>query len=281
MAEFGRALAREGVGAVLLIPGSPPAETEVFCDRLARWLEQGLHGATQTAVPVHLVEWSGETHDLGCTDGAVRLIDALLGLEDSSGRRVLLLAAGQAANLLALACWLIAAGPEAAERLFRATSIYYRWPVLGCVDIPLWERVRRGLQRSLPLENRLLDMVLWGPDARYPWRLDSRMRILHFVQRTPPQEIEKPQQPHCAAWRARIADRRLRRLFESDEFHRQAFGRPATMFEDRMITLPLTQALPPAPGHLDGSLRERQQWLVAQLDEVVRRFYSAQQLKAA
>lgn len=276
MAELGRALAHEGVGAVLLIPNTHPAETEVFCDRLARWLEQSLEGAAQAAVPVHLVEWSGETHDLGYTDGAVRLIDALLGLEDSPGRRVLLLAAGQAANLLAVACWLMAGGPDLAERLFRATRIYYRWPVLGCVDIPLWERVRRGLRRSLPLENRLLDMAFWGPDTRYPWHLDSRMRLLQFVHPAGPGGIETPQQPHHAAWRARIADRQLRRLFESYEFHRQAKAGSATAFESRIVSV-----RPPGPELIDGSLRERQQWLVAQLDEVVRRFYSAQQLRAA
>ncbi len=282
MAELRQALAEQGVAALLLIPGSHPAESELFCDRLARWLEQALSAPGRAAVPVHLVEWSGEAHDLGCSDAAVRLVDALLALEPAPRQRVLLWGVGDAANILALASWLIAAGPEPAARLFQAARIYYRWPVLGCVDVPMWERVRCGLQRSQALEGVMLDMVLWGPGARYPWRLDSRMRLMHFVH-PGSADGERPRPPDRAAWRARLADRRLRRLFESREFSIESPARPATIFESRIATVSPGQATAPdvAAGLADRTLAARQQWIAAQAEEVVRRFYGTRKLKVA
>lgn len=283
MAELGHALADQCVAAVLLIPGSHPAETDVFCDRLARWLEQALSGTGRSAVVVHLVEWSGEAHDLGCTDAAVRLVDALLALEPAARQRVLLWGMGDAAHALALASWLIAAGAQTAARVFDAARIYYRWPVLGCVDVPMWERVRCGLQDSQALAGVRIDMVLWGPGARYPWRLDSRMRLLHFVHPASAGCSQRPRPPERAAWRARLADRRLRRLFESPEFHSEGPPGPATIFESRIASVSLNAATTSAPlaSFADRSLPARQQWIVAQAEEVVRRLYGTRLVKVA
>lgn len=283
MANLGRTLAEQGVAAILLIPGSHPSESDLFCDRLARWLEQALHAPGRSAVPVHLVEWSGEAHHLGCTDGAVRLVDALLALELAPRQRVLLWGVGDAAHIFALASWLIAARSETAARVFQAARIYYRWPVFGCVDVPMWERVRRGLEDAHALASVLVDMVLWGPGARYPWRLDSRMRLLHFVHPASPDWNERPRPPERVAWRARLADRRLRRLFESRAFHTEEPAGPATIFESRIATVPPNVAAPSAAltGFADATFSGRRHWIVAQAAEVVRRFYGTRQLKVA
>jgi len=285
LAELAHALSEHGLAALLLIPGSHPGETDPFCDRLARWLETGLHTGGGLLIPVHLVEWSGEGHDLGCADGAVRLLDALLALEKKAPQRVLLLGLSQAAHVLALASCLIAAGPETVTKVFQAARVYYRWPLLGCVDIPMWERVRRRLERSPALADCLLDIVVWGPVARYSWRLDSRMRLLHFVQPATAECVEPPRPPERAAWRARLADRRLRLLFNSSQFRSQfgaeSMGWPAAVLESPVVTVRQGEHATPGPDLQNWSLSERQQWTLALVEEVVRRFYAGRQLKVA
>lgn len=285
LAELACALSEQGVAALLLVPGSQPGETDLFCDRVAHWLEHGLCVAGQAPIAVHLVEWAGEAHDLGCADGAVRLLDALLALQPHPGKRILLLGVGQAAHVLALACWLIAANSEAAAQVFQAASVYYRWPLLRCVDIPLWERVRRALERPPALADSLLDLVLWGPGARYPWRLDNRMRLLHFVPPTAADWAERPRPPDRVAWRARLADRQLRRLFESgglmSPFSDLSPARPATVCQSEITTVHQAELAPPAPGIQDRTLPRRQQWTLALAEEVVRQFYPTRQLRVA
>ena len=72
---------------------------------------------------------------------------------------------------------LLGSNREAIEGFFEATRIYYRWPLLGCVDIPVWHvppiALRPERHPAVPL-----DLVTFGTPIRYGWESDGYAAIV-------------------------------------------------------------------------------------------------------
>ena len=114
-----------------------------FTPAYAREFERSLGAGGGPRIAVRLVEWSDENNHLGRADAAVRLVAPLAGRPGRtspvacwSGRM------GTPATSLALATHLLSGNRADVEAFFPAAEIYYRWPLLGWIDIPLWRRVR-------------------------------------------------------------------------------------------------------------------------------------------
>ena len=147
-------------------------------------------------------------------------------------------------------CWrlvthLLARDREAADAFFAAAEVYYRWPLLGWIDIPLWHGCGRCWTNARPrLANVSLDVVTFGTPVLYGWNHAGYRRLLHFVYHRPvaglpvyqapfPPEPDRVlraadgdyvQQlgiagtdvpPSLFAWRARLADKRLGRVLQA------------------------------------------------------------------
>lgn len=350
MQKVGASLRAAGVGAVYLVqgplvladvlgtlgrmarafPAARPALKQVigrtmsqrdaalghYTEAFARSFEAALEVPQSPRIPVRLFEWSGENHHLGRADGAVRLIDTLARLESDSPRRVLLWGHGHAGNLFALMTNLLAGDRESVERFFDAAAIYYRWPGVGCVDVPLWQRVREFLTRRERLPNDvLLDVVTFGTPVRYGWDSGGYARLLHFINHWPveglpeyrapfPLDVEKVisaaegdylQQlgiagtdvsPGVFAWRARLADRGLKRMLEANLRQRSLAQRleAGAIVPDEGTTLLVDYDLPEGSitEHLAGhAVYTSKEWLLFHAEEVARRFYEADVRKAA
>jgi hypothetical protein len=287
-----------------------------YTGRYARCFESAINPPGERRIPVWLFHWSSENTHIGRADGAVRLIDELLSLGIEPGQRVLLWGHSHAGNVFALMTNLLAGDREAAEDFFRATEIYYRWPVVGCVDIPVWNRVREALaaDRS-PLAGAALDMVTFGTPIRYGWDSAGYGRLLHFIHRRPargvppyrapfPVDLRKllhategdyVQQlgiagtdvtPSVFAWRARLADQRLERLLHPDtpaDDPQQRF-QAGSIVPDEGTTLLVDYG--PAEGgiaeHFAGhAVYTRPEWMLFHAEEVVRRLYGDDAGRAA
>jgi len=281
-----------------------------FTRDYARCLENSLHQEGERPIPVRLFHWSSENHHIGRSDGAVRLIDELASLDVPPGRRILLWGHSHAGNVFALMTNLLAGDRQAVDRFFGAAKIYYRWPVFGCVDIPVWKRVHELLTgpRS-PLAGVGLDMVTFGTPIRYGWASGGYARLLHFIHHRPREglpEYRAPfppkfhdvikaadgdyvQQlgiagtnvmPSVFAWRAWMADHRLRLLLQDDlpETNRRERFQAGAIVPDAGTAL-LVDYGPPdgsVARHLAGhAVYTRKKWLLFHAEEVARRFYEA------
>jgi hypothetical protein len=279
-----------------------------YSPSFARVFQSSINAAAEPSIPVRVFEWSSENHHLGRADGAVRLIDELASLELQPGQRVLLWGHSHAGNVFALTSNLLAGSREAVEHFFRATEIYWRWPLLGCVDIPVWNRVRRlllsGKQKP---DGRALDFVTFGTPVRYGWNADGMGNLLHFINhrtsegcpeyRAPfPPKLQRVlaaadgdyvQQlgiagtdllPSWLSWRAWMAHQRLNRLFEETD---EGMGplerfRAGTIVPDAGTTLLVDYGLPHGniTRHLAGhAVYTRKKWMLFHADETRRRFY--------
>ena len=344
MREVGGALRAEGVAAIWLVHGSfdgpltvralaelakvypaaggalrrvlrhliegPCGETAQFSERYASAFDSAINPPGQQPIPVHLFQWSGENHHLGRADAAVRLIDELAALELRPGQRALLWGHGHAGNVFALMTNLLAGQPDATEEFFRAAEVYYRWPVLGLVDIPVWQRVRRRLRSGRsPLEGAALDLVTFGTPIRYGWDSGGYSRLLHFIHHRPAPGLpahraawppvlddvlkaaggDYVQQlgiagtnsvPSVFAWRARWADRRLARLLQAGDNggpSPEPF-RAGAIVPDEGTTLLVDYGEPGgsiAQHQAGHAVYTRRRWLLFHAEEVVRRFYAS------
>jgi hypothetical protein len=344
MLRVGEALEEAGVGAIYLVHGTfvgtdalgvvaelarlfPKAGKSVrrlikrivdkiagevgnYTGRYAECFESAINRPGHVTIPVRRFNWSSENHHLGRADGAVRLIDELASLEMDPGRRVLLWGHSHAGNMFALITNLLAGKPEAVEAFFAATEIYYRWPIVHCVDIPVWMRVRDMLyqQPTLPADMPL-DMVTFGTPIRYGWDPDGYARLLHFVNHRPaeglpdyrapfPPKLDNVlagadgdyiQQlgiagtnvmPSVFAWRSWLADHRLDRLLQHDLPAERSLARfrAGTIVPDAGTTLLVDYG--PLQGtisqHLAGhAVYTSRQWLLFHAEEIVRQFYAA------
>ena len=287
-----------------------------YTDNFARLFASSINTPGAVTIPVRLFEWSSENHHVGRADGAVRLIDELAALNVEPGSRVLLWGHSHAGNVFALLTNLLAGNGDVADRFFQAAEIYYRWPIFGWIDIPVWNRVRELLsqRRGLPRDLEL-DLVTFGTPIRYGWDSGGYARLLHFINHRPveglpdyrapfPPKIENVMtaaegdyvqqlgiagtniMPSVLSWRAWLADRRLNGLLQPGppEGGPLERFRPGAIVPDEGTTL-LVDYGPP-----DGSIAQhqaghavytRKKWLLFHAEQVAGRFYSADVSKAA
>jgi hypothetical protein len=294
----------------------PSAAFANYSEGYARLFEAAINPPDAEPIPVRLFEWSNENHHLGRADGAVRLVNCLATLEPGRPHRVLLWGHGHAGNVFALATNLLGGDREAISRFFEATDVYYRWPLARCVDIPVWCRVRSLLvdEGRLPSDVSL-DVVTFGTPVRYGWESTAYERLVHFVHRRAvdglpawraafPPDVDDvidavegdyiqqlavagtDSEPAIFAWRARLADRRLKCLLESGlegENPADRF-RAGTIVPEEGTTL-LVDYGPPegdfARHHAGHAVYTGRDWLLFHAEEVCRLCYSAKARQAA
>jgi hypothetical protein len=285
------------------------ADAGNYTARYAENFEESIR-TSGAPIAVRLFHWSGENHHLGRADAAVRLIDELASLELPPRRRVLLWGHSHAGNVFALMSNLLAGDRQALEWFFAAASVFYRVPLAGLVDIPVWQRVGRLLAGdACSLAGRPIDMVTFGTPIRYGWDRRGHDGLLHFVHHRPQPDLpahrasfppsvddvlhatggDYVQQigiagtnaaPSVLAWRAFAADRKLNTLLQpglscADLVERLRLG----MRVHEAGTTLLVDYGPPAGGvaqHLAGhAVYTRHEWLLFHAEEVVRRFYAS------
>ncbi len=298
------------------LTGSPSGEGGTFTQAYARELERSLGAAGGPRIAVRLVEWSDENNHLGRADAAVRLVALLSGDQAAQRRRVLVWAHGHAGNVAALATHLLSGNRADIEAFFAAAEIYYRWPLLGWIDIPLWRRVRALLLERAEISDRTpLDLATFGTPVLYGWNQAGYNRLLHFVFHRPvaglpayrapfPLEPERifraadgdyVQQlgiagtdvpPGIFAWRARWADRRLGRMLQASLPDASAVERlrPGVRVAESGTTLLVDYGTTRGrlADHCGGhAVYAQRQWLLFHAQEIARRFYPPAQVHAA
>ena len=287
-----------------------------YTESYARLFAAALHRPGVPRIPVRLFHWSSENHHLGRADGAVRLIDELASLDPTQHRRILLWGHSHAGNLFALMSNLLAGSRETVEAFFAAAEVYYRWPIVGCVDIPVWDRVRSRFQAGRPIPEAIaLDMVTFGTPIRYGWDSGGYARLLHFINHRPIEglpaylaafppklanvlrgaEGDYVQQlgiagtntmPSLFAWRAWLADSRLNRLLQSESVEESLAARfqAGAIVPEEGTTLLVDYGRPKgtvAKHHAGHAVYTRKEWLLFHAEEVVRQFYPAASRGAA
>ena len=344
MQHVGAALRRAGVAAVYLVHGTfvgsdalgvlaelarvfPSAGNAVrrvikrivdkvageagnYTPDFAQCFQQSMHQKGEPEIPVRLFHWSSENHHIGRADGAVRLIAELGSLDLKPSQRILLWGHSHAGNVFALMSNLLAGDPRAVERFFEAAAIYYRWPVVGCTDIPVWKRVCELLSRQpTPLAGVPLDMVTFGTPIRYGWNSTGYSKLLHFINHRPAEGLPKYRapfppkvedvlagadgdyvqqlgiagtnvMPSLFAWRAWMADNRLDRLLQAEPSKARALERfqAGAIVPDEGTALLVDYGRPQGgiAEHLAGhAVYTRKKWLLFHAEEVVRRLYQA------
>lgn len=172
-----------------------------FTAQYAERLAAGLRVAGEPDIPVRLFHWSSENHHIGRADGAVRLIDELANLNLPRDGRILLWGHSHAGNVFALMTNLLSGNQKKVGAFFDAAQIYFRWPLVGLIDIPLWQRVARRLKEAdRPLANHPLDIVTFGTPLRYGWDAEGYSRLLHFVHHRPTPGLRPEQAPFPPRW---------------------------------------------------------------------------------
>lgn len=284
------------------------AETGNYTGRFAHVLEEALNAPGRRTIAVRRFNWSSENHHIGRADGAVRLIDELAARRFEPRGRILLWGHSHAGNVFALMTNLLGGGDETVEDFFRAAEIYYRWPVAGCVDIPIWLRAQNLLKdRSSAIFNTPLDVVTFGTPVRYGWDAGGYANLLHFVNHRPAPGVPEyravfpprlgdvinaaggdyVQQlgiagtniiPSLFSWRSRLADSRLRELLQHDVSPAHTLDRfkSGTIVHDEGTTLLVDYG--PLPGgiasHLAGhAVYTSPEWMLFHAEETARQFY--------
>jgi hypothetical protein len=279
-----------------------------YTESYARLFSASINSAGQRRIPVRLFEWSSENHHIGRADGAVRLLDELASRELGPENRALLWGHSHAGNVFALMTNLLAGSPEAIEEFFHAAEIYYRWPILGCIDIPVWERVWDLLKSGRLSPQRLcLDLVTFGTPVRYGWDSVGYAHLLHFIHRRPTEGVPEYRasfppkltdivaategdyvqqlgiagtnvMPSIFAWRAWLADNRLERLLQSEASPDGLLERfqAGTIVPEEGTALLVDYGRPKgglAKHHAGHAVYTQKDWLLFHAEEVVRQFY--------
>lgn len=275
----------------------------------AQTFEDAINLPGEPRIPVERFYWSSQNNHIGRADGAVRLIDRLYCREPRPRGRVLLWGHSHAGNVFSLVTNLLAAEPDVLEEFFSAARIYYRWPLLGCVDIPVWRRVRLLLtKRREQLEGTQLDIVTFGTPVRYGWDSDGYSRLLHFVNHRPTRDLPNYQAPFpptpdrvlaaadgdyiqqlgiagtnilpsIFSWRSWIADHRLNDLLQPGLQRRDLIDRfrAGVRVAEEGTTLLVDYGLPEEGigHHVAGhAVYTQSEWLQFHAEEVARRFYA-------
>ncbi|MBN1908154.1 MAG: hypothetical protein JW818_00310 [Pirellulales bacterium] len=313
LTELARVLPRAGKAArrrIKRIVDKVTGEVGNYTGQYAQQFEESINASTSARIPVRRFCWSSENHHLGRADGAVRLIDELVSRKVPVGKRILLWGHSHAGNVFALATNLLSGNREAIDQFFDAGRIYYRWPLVPCVDIPVWKRVRHVLARETsPLQGVGLDMVTFGTPIRYGWDRSGFGQLLHFINHRPnkgmpdyrapfPPKLtdlmtaaggDYVQQlgiagtnimPNPLCWRTWLADRRLDTLLQQDLAGQKLRDRFATgaIVPDEGTSLLVDYG--PLPGGVDRHLAGHavytsSDWLLFHAEEVAHRLYAS------
>jgi hypothetical protein len=278
-----------------------------YTSAYAESFEESIRGPGEP-VPVRLFHWSSENHHLGRADAAVRLIDEIAALELPPRRRILIWGHSHAGNVFALMSNLLAGDAVSIERFFAAARVYYRVPLTGLIDIPVWERVHRLLAHDARrLAERPIDMVTFGTPIRYGWDRRGYDGLLHFINHRPlaglpPYRAQFPPRlddvfhaaggdyvqqigiagtnaaPSVLAWRAFAADRNLNELLQSDLSPSDLIGRLELGMRVPETGTTLLVDYGPEEAtlaqHLAGhAVYTRHEWLLFHAEEIVQRLY--------
>lgn len=285
------------------------ADVGNYTGRYAETFEDAINeGLPEPRIAVRRYNWSSENNHIGRADGAVRLIDELINLRLPAGQRVLLWGHSHAGNVFALMSNLLGADRQARQEFFEAAKVYYRWPVVGCVDIPLWRRVREMLlAEEHPLAATPLDIVTFGTPIRYGWNTHGLARLMHFINHRPvegkppylapfPPVLDRVlnavdgdyvQQfgiagtnfmPSIFSWRSWWADNRLNRLLQpaQETYDPRERFRTGARVPDAGETLLIDYGLPGGTlaQHFAGhAVYTKMEWLLFHAEEVARRWY--------
>jgi hypothetical protein len=277
-----------------------------YTAEFATALQDGL--SAESELPVRLLHWSGENHHIGRADGAIRLLSEMAREPQAERKRWLVWGHSHGGNVLALVTHLLAGDQEKARRFFHAARSFYRWPVLGKVDLPNWTEVEGHLHSPHGLwDGTSLDLVTFGTPIRYGWDPGGYDKLLHFVHHRhatgdpaevglfPPtiDDIRDAARgdvmqllgvagtnfaPTLWAWRAWLADLRLSRLLQSgirkrDLLKRLRAGQRAHDDGDNVLV-----DYGPIEGHVGQHLAghavyTRQRWLLFHAEEIASRLY--------
>ncbi len=293
------------------------ADVGNYTGHYAELFEQAINdGLPDPYIPVRRFNWSSENNHIGRADGAVRLIDELLNLNLPAGQRVMLWGHSHAGNVFALMSNLLGSDRAARQEFFEAAKVYYRWPLVGCIDIPLWRRVRETLLgEDAPLGDTPLDIATFGTPIRYGWSPRGFARLMHFINHRPvegqppylapfPPVLERVlnaidgdyvQQfgiagtnfmPSIFSWRSWWADSRLNRLLQPTQASydpRERF-RTGARVPDMGETLLVDYGLPGGTlgQHFAGhAVYTKTEWLLFHGEEVANRWYGRIPRRAA
>lgn len=277
-----------------------------FADDYARLFETAINAPGLSHIPVRLLPWSGQNNHIGRADAAVQLIERIAGTPLADGRRVLLWGHSHAGNVFALVTNLLAADQETRDRFFDAARIYYRWPLVGYVDVPRWRRVRRHLdqQQLDPVRNVLFDLVTFGTPVRYGWDTAGYAQLIHFIFHRPAEGLPYYQAPFPPtptqllnaadgdyvqqfgiagtnlipsplAWRSWLADVRLHRLLQPNLRNKDLIERLETGARIPSEGTTLLVDYGPDEEEMAGhAVYTRRRWLLPHAEEVARRFYA-------
>ena len=257
-------------------------------------------------IPVRLFPWSGQNNHIGRADAAVQLIDELGRRPRIDRQRVLLWGHSHAGNVFALMTNLLAADQVSRNRFFNAARIYYRWPLMGHVDVPRWRRVRRRFdQRHDPIGVVPFDLVTFGTPIRYGWDTAGYAQLLHFIFHrlteglpyyqapfppTPARLLNATNgdyvqqfgvagtnlMPSPLAWRSWLADVRLHRLLQPNLHDSDLLERLQTGARIPAEGTTLLVDYGPDDTEMAGhAVYTRRHWLLPHAEEVARRFYGA------
>jgi len=265
-------------------------------------------GNDSRRISVRPFHWSSENHHIGRADGAVRLLDELLAHEEYGGGRVLLWGHSHGGNVLALASNLLANDRASNRRFFRAARSYYRWTGSGATDLPVWERVRSALRATDHVFSRMsLDLVTLGTPVRYGWDTAGCGRLLHFINHRPVLGQPAHRAPFPPAmddvltaadgdyvqqlgiagtdavlpfwsFRARLAERRLKRLLQPGLLVRDTLARLRLGVRLHADGINLLVNYGPPAGHVGQhcaghAVYTRLSWLLFHAEEVARQCY--------
>ena len=283
-------------------------ESGNYTREMAKGFQDAMHRDGAAVIPVHRFHWSSQNNHISRADAAVRLIKELDGLNLPHGRRILLWGHSHAGNAFAIMTNLIAANDRVRRQFFRAARSYYRWPVCGCVDVPVWPWLQRRLEEQPgPMNGVKLDLVTFGTPIRYGWDTNGYSKLLHFVNHRPPdgrspQGIPFPPRwerildaadgdyvqqlaiagtdfpPSVLAWRSCQAECRLNRLLQPGLRRRDLANRLkySNRVSDEGTTL-LVDYGPPAgrlaQHHAGHAVYTRSEWLLFHAEQTAQCFY--------
>lgn len=279
--------------------------TQSFADQLSNVLNRD----SKHDIAVSRFSWSGENHHLGRASGALGLLDQLLKTSWQPNQRLMLWAHSHGGNLLALMSNLVGCSTAGLEEFFAATQSHYHDPVLGRLDLPLWDRMREELLAGNVAERLpALDVVTFGTPPRYRWNRALCPKLLNFVQHRSldpacpvraclPNSIQElataaggdyVQQlgiggtdflHSVLAWRSWNSERRLRRMLEPAARRRDL---PKNLQKGYRVPLDgktLLVDYPDEPGKwnqalLGHGIYTRSEWIPFHLQQISQRLYA-------